>query len=122
LRIPTLPLEYLVKVIIITSSGALSPGPLTASTIAAGSNEGWKSGFKISVGHMVVELPLVFLIAFGIATLLTTPIAEKVISFAGGTLLVILGVFMLKDVFKKELLTKGVWDLRAKLMKYRRRI
>ena len=71
---------------------------------------------------MVVELPLVFLIAFGIATLLTTPIAEKVISFAGGTLLVILGVFMLKDVFKKELLTKGVWDLRAKLMKYRRRI
>ena len=98
-----LPLEYLVKVVIITSSGALSPGPLTASTIAAGSNEGWKSGFKISVGHMVVELPLVFLIAFGIATLLTTPIAEKVISFAGGTLLVILGVFMLKDVFKKEL-------------------
>jgi len=98
-----LPLEYLVKVIIITSSGALSPGPLTASTIAAGSNEGWKSGFKISVGHMVVELPLVFLIAFGIATLLTTPIVEKVISFAGGTLLVILGVFMLKDVFKKEL-------------------
>ena len=98
-----LPLEYLVKVIIITSSGALSPGPLTASTIAAGSNEGWKSGFKISVGHMAVEFPLVFLIAFGIATLLTTPIVEKVISFAGGTLLIILGVFMLKDVFKKEL-------------------
>jgi len=97
-----LPLEYLVKVIIITSSGALSPGPLTASTIAAGSNEGWKSGFKISVGHMAVEFPLVFLIAFGIATLLTTPIVEKVISFAGGTLLIILGVFMLKDVFKKE--------------------
>ena len=98
-----IPLEYLVKVIIITSSGALSPGPLTASTIAAGSNEGWKSGFKISVGHMAVEFPLVFLIAFGIATLLTTPIVEKVISFAGGTLLIILGVFMLKDVFKKEL-------------------
>ncbi len=98
-----LPLEYIVKVVLITSSGALSPGPLTASTIAAGSNEGWKSGFKISVGHMAVEFPLVFLIAFGIASLLTTPIVEKVISFAGGTLLIILGVFMLKDVFKKEL-------------------
>lgn len=97
-----LPLEYIVKVLIITSSGALSPGPLTASTIAIGSNEGWKSGIKVSVGHMAVELPLVFLIAFGIATLFTTPFVEKVISFTGGTLLIILGVLMLRDVFKKE--------------------
>ncbi len=97
-----LPLEYIVKVVIITSSGALSPGPLTASTIAAGSSEGWKNGFKISVGHMIVEMPLVFLIAFGIATLLATPVIERVISFAGGSLLILLGAFMLKDVFKKD--------------------
>jgi len=103
-----LPLEYIVKVIIITSSGALSPGPLTASTIAAGSSEGWRNGFKISVGHMIVEMPLVFLIAFGIATLLATPVIERMISFAGGSLLILLGVFMLRDVFKKDFGSENV--------------
>jgi len=99
---PMLPLDYIVKVVVITSSGTLSPGPMTASTIAIGSNDGWKNGFKISIGHMIVEFPLVLLIALGITTLLTIRIVEKVISFTGGTILILLGILMFKDTFRKK--------------------
>ncbi len=95
-------LRFILKVVIITSSGVFSPGPLTASTIALGVNGGWKSGFKIGVGHMAVELPYIFLIALNIALLLIQPAVKRGISLIGGLLLVALGYLMLKDALKER--------------------
>ncbi|MEM3927139.1 MAG: LysE family transporter, partial [Desulfurococcaceae archaeon] len=41
--------------IVVTASGALSPGPLTVATISLGTRNGWKSGFMIAIGHSMIE-------------------------------------------------------------------
>jgi len=46
----------------ITPSGALSPGPLSASAVAVGALVGPLGGFVVAFGHMVVELPYVLLL------------------------------------------------------------
>ncbi|HXF69893.1 MAG TPA: LysE family transporter [Thermoflexus sp.] len=43
----------------ITPSGALSPGPLSASAAAVGALLGPWGGFLVALGHMAVELPYV---------------------------------------------------------------
>jgi threonine/homoserine/homoserine lactone efflux protein len=43
----------------ITLSGALSPGPLSASAIVTGASMGLFGGLLIALGHMIVELPYV---------------------------------------------------------------
>lgn len=52
-------LSFLAKVVLISSTGALAPGPLTAATAAVGARYGWRGGLWISVGYAIVELPLV---------------------------------------------------------------
>nr|MDO8134030.1 LysE family transporter [Candidatus Njordarchaeum guaymaensis] len=59
-------LGFLAKVVVISLSGALAPGPLTASTATLGAKRGWKAGFSVSVGHMLVELPLVVAVSLGV--------------------------------------------------------
>lgn len=97
-----LPPGFIVKVIAITSSGALSPGPLTASTIAVGTKEGWRSGFLVSVGHTIVEFPLALLIALGLISFMQVPYVRAVVSLMGGLVLFFLAYLMGKDI------TRGV--------------
>ena len=92
-----LPPDFILKIMVVTSSGALSPGPLTASTIMIGSKRGIWGGVLVSIGHTIVEFPYVVLIALGIATALIDPLVSKVIGLAGGIILVFMGFFMAKD-------------------------
>ncbi|MFX0068081.1 MAG: LysE family transporter [Promethearchaeota archaeon] len=92
-----LPLDFILKIMVVTSSGALSPGPLTASTIMIGSKRGFWGGVLVSVGHTIVEFPYVVLIALGIATALIDPLISKIIGLIGGIILVFLGFLMAKD-------------------------
>ena len=93
-----LPLSFIVKVVSVTSSGALSPGPLTASTVASGAKSGPKAGFIISIGHTIVEFPLVILIAIGITVIFANQLATKTISLLGSFMLFFLAYLMLKDL------------------------
>ncbi len=54
---------YSVSVMAISTSGALSPGPLTVANIALGVKGGWRSGVLVAFGHMIFELPYVFMLA-----------------------------------------------------------
>ncbi len=47
----------------ITPSGALSPGPLSASAVAAGVGLGVVGGVLVALGHLIVEAPYVLLVA-----------------------------------------------------------
>jgi len=49
--------------VIVSVSGALSPGPLTASAVAIGTRRFAKGGFLIALGHMIFEFPYVLIIA-----------------------------------------------------------
>ncbi len=51
--------RVVVETLLITPSGALSPGPLSASAVAAGAVLGPAAGLLIALGHMLFELPYV---------------------------------------------------------------
>ncbi len=58
---------------LISFSGALSPGPLTAVAISEGARAGRWAGTKLALGHGLVEIPVVFAIAYGLGTFLRQP-------------------------------------------------
>ncbi|MHC5174033.1 MAG: LysE family transporter [Planctomycetota bacterium] len=56
---------FLLSAIIISLSGVMAPGAVTAATIAQGTRSRW-AGLLISVGHGIVEMPLIFLLMLGL--------------------------------------------------------
>jgi threonine/homoserine/homoserine lactone efflux protein len=86
---------FLLSAILISLSGVMSPGPLFAVTIAKASREK-NAGILISLGHGVVEFPLMFLIYFGFAWVFTSDFTQKAIGLVGGALMIYLGFRMLK--------------------------
>ncbi len=88
-------IDFILKVIAISSSGALAPGPLSAVTAAIGTKEGWKGGFKVSIGHFIVEAPLIFFIAF-LLSIATIETIMKPLATIGGIFLIIFGYLTIK--------------------------
>lgn len=86
---------FLLSVIFISLSGVMTPGPLFAVTIAKGSKDK-TAGVLISLGHGVIEFPLMFLIYFGFTWLFASSVVQKTISLVGGLILIYMGVRMLK--------------------------
>ena len=90
---------YLISAAGISLSGVMLPGPLTAATIAKGYPER-NAGVFIGLGHGIIEIPIIALIYFGFATYLTIPVVKQATGVAGGLLLVIMGLMILRT-FKK---------------------
>jgi threonine/homoserine/homoserine lactone efflux protein len=91
-------LGFLAKVVIISLSGALAPGPLTASTATLGAKQGWKAGFVVSIGHMIAELPLVAAVSLGVFVAFTSSSdAVIVLGLIGGAFLIFFGVITGKN-------------------------
>jgi threonine/homoserine/homoserine lactone efflux protein len=86
---------FLLSVILVSLSGVMSPGPLFAVTIAKASKEK-NAGVLISIGHGIVEFPLMFLIYLGFAWVFASAFTQKAIGLVGGVLMVYLGFRMLK--------------------------
>ncbi|MDH4123596.1 MAG: LysE family transporter, partial [Thermoplasmata archaeon] len=61
-------LAFLGLIIIISFSGVLMPGPMTAATIVRSYKDKW-AGAKVAIGHALVEFPLLAIIAVTIITL-----------------------------------------------------
>lgn len=91
-------LDFLVKVSLISASGALAPGPLTTATLAVGTKNGWKGGFKIALGHTLVEFPLVVVIALGLYALFSDPTFVRISSLVGGVFMLFFGYLTIRDV------------------------
>ena len=52
--------NLILKTLIVTPSGALSPGLLSISAVAVGSTMGFMGGLMVAVGHTMFEAPYVF--------------------------------------------------------------
>lgn len=89
---------FVATVVVVTASGALMPGPLFAASLLQGIKGGAKSGFMISVGHTLVEFPLVMLMGVGISSLLNLPGFFTAVGLIGGTALIVFGAFQLRYV------------------------
>ena len=95
-------LELIIKIIIVSASGALAPGPLTAATATAGLKKGWRAGIETSIGHTIVELPLVILLSVGFITLLKNPEAHFWLGLLGSVFLLYFGIITMKESFSKR--------------------
>lgn len=86
---------FLASVVVISLSGVIVPGPLLAVTIAKGP-EGPHAGAWIGVGHGIVEMPLIALIALGFGTVFSAPPFTLAVGVIGGAMLVYLGAGILR--------------------------
>jgi len=90
---------FLVKALVISMSGVLAPGPMTAAAVAAGTRGG-HAGAMLALGHAAVEMPLMVLIVLGAGKLLRRAGVKIGIGLAGGVVLLLLGGQMLRDVWQ----------------------
>ncbi len=82
---------FLASVVLITLSGVLMPGPLFAATIQKAARSKI-SGALISVGHGIVEFPLMILIFF-VLSKFTVPSAVQIgVGIVGGMLMILVGI------------------------------
>ena len=90
-------LAFLGLVAVISLSGVLLPGPMTAATIVKSYTDKW-AGAKVAIGHALVEMPLLALIAVGSVFILDENSALiVVIGLIGGAYLLFLGSTILLD-------------------------
>lgn len=87
---------FLLSVVIISMSGVLMPGPITAFTVAQGSRKPL-TGALVAIGHGVVEFPLITLIYFGVGILFQETAVKVVIGILGGGVLLWMAIEMLKN-------------------------
>ncbi|MDI9619354.1 MAG: LysE family transporter [Candidatus Nezhaarchaeota archaeon] len=93
-------LGFLLEVVAISASGALSPGPLTAVAATIGARRGWRSGLLIAMGHAAVELPLVAFIAAGLMVAIEGALTSNLLALAGGAFLLFFGSLTFRDAVK----------------------
>ena len=95
-------LAFLGLIIIISFSGVLMPGPMTAATIVRSYKDKW-AGAKVAIGHALVEFPLLAIIAVTIITLGAGAMSGQdntlvlIIGLVGGAYLFYFGITMLRD-------------------------
>ena len=96
------------QAVLISLTGVISPGPMTAATLAtaarpSGGRRGSPhAGALIALGHAVVEMPLIFLIivVVSVRDVLDSPAAKIALGLVGGTFLFWMGVQTLLDLRK----------------------
>jgi threonine/homoserine/homoserine lactone efflux protein len=81
----------LLSVIVISLFGVMMPGPMFAVTLAKSYKSPW-AGAQMSLGHAVIEVPLILLIYFGFARFFENDIVQVVLSLLGGAMVIWLGV------------------------------
>lgn len=85
----------------ISLSGVMAPGPITAATLAAGARSR-HAGAWICAGHVLVELPLILLLAAGLGTFLESKQIRAGIGLVGGLLLLAMGLQLLVSLGKSD--------------------
>ena len=89
-------LPILLSVIVISFSGVMMPGPMFAVTLAK-SYKSPLAGAQISVGHAVIEVPLILLIYFGFTRFFQNNIVQLVLSLLGGAMIIWMGIGMFRS-------------------------
>jgi threonine/homoserine/homoserine lactone efflux protein len=97
-------LPILLSVIVISFSGVMMPGPMTAVTLAKSYKSPW-AGVWISLGHAVIEVPLILLIYFGFAQFFQHSAVRLALSVAGSGMIVWLGISMFRA--RNEVVRRG---------------
>ncbi len=115
---------FLASVVLISMTGVMMPGPLFAVTIEKAAKRK-TAGLLIAIGHGVVEIPLMFLIYYGIDQIVAAEVLSAVqitVGLIGGVLMMFMGVQTFRnrnktiDTYespKHESLIAGIWTTAA---------
>ncbi|MFD1427389.1 threonine/homoserine/homoserine lactone efflux protein [Kroppenstedtia sanguinis] len=76
-------------------------GAITVEMIKRGIKHGFLHSWLVGVGGMSADIVLMFLIYFGVASILTSPVAKLVLWAAGFFVLLYLGYESIKEAFKE---------------------
>lgn len=102
-------ITFAATVILISASGVMSPGPLFASNVFHGLREGLSGGLKVSLGHTIVELPLVLLIGVSAVSLEVFPQFQVTISILGGIALFVFAGLQMRTIYNhKDMTDKAI--------------
>jgi len=100
------PIEFSLQVILVSTSGVLSPGPLFFINILYGSKYGSFVGLKIASGHAIVEFPLVIALSYGLYSfsynLHVSDIIFKFIALTGGIFLILFSMLQIISILKEK--------------------
>ena len=88
-------LPLLLSLVTISLSGVMMPGPMFTVTLAKSYRSPW-AGAQISLGHAVIEVPLILLIYFGFIQFFQNITVQLVLSILGGGMIIWLGINMLR--------------------------
>jgi threonine/homoserine/homoserine lactone efflux protein len=92
----------LLTIVGLSLTGVMAPGPVTAATLAAGARRR-HAGAWICAGHVLVELPLILLLAAGLGTFRQPPETFcRAIALLGGLLLLLMGLQLLAGLRQPE--------------------
>jgi len=84
-------LFFLAQVLIISCSGAMQPGPVTATAIAMGARSRW-AGTLLAIGHGIIEFPLMVVIILGLGKYFKLQKVQITIGLAGGVFLLLMAI------------------------------
>ncbi len=97
-------LPILLSVVVISLSGVMAPGPMFAVTLAKSYRSPW-AGALVSLGHAVIEVPLILLIYFGFDQFFQNNFVQLGLSIAGGGMIIWMGIAMFRA--RAEVVQKG---------------
>jgi threonine/homoserine/homoserine lactone efflux protein len=90
-------LLYLSEAILVSLSGVMAPGPVTAVVLGKGSKSP-RAGTLVAIGHGIVEFPLMVAVFFGVGRLLESPFVEGIIGLTGGLYAIWMGIGMVRSI------------------------
>ena len=88
---------FLLEAILISLSGVIAPGPVTAVTVSKGTKSP-HAGAIVALGHGMVEIPLMILILYGFGDILKITYVKAIIGSLGGLFLLKMGLDLLKGI------------------------
>jgi threonine/homoserine/homoserine lactone efflux protein len=99
------PIEFSLQVILVSTSGVLSPGPLFFINLLYGSRYGSFVGLKIASGHAIVEFPLVIVLSYGLYTSSSLDVSDaifKYIGTIGGIFILIFSILQIISILRDK--------------------
>ena len=84
-------LFFLARVLGISCSGAMQPGPVTATALKLGTRNRY-AGVLLAIGHGVIEFPLMVVIILGMGQFFELPKVQIAIGLAGGVFLILMAI------------------------------
>lgn len=88
---------FILKAMLISLSGVMAPGPITAVSVAEG-NRSPHAGAWVAVGHGFVEFPLMIFIFLGFEYLLKSAQVKGAIGLVGGLFLLFMAYGMFRSI------------------------